>query len=261
MKKMKWWFFVRKVIKRPTNIIAGSLLAILWCIVAILRLIIDYSLYGYQLTFIIPVAVLAGLTLLFVFRFILEIRRIGDERHISSAEEIYQEKYSSKEKDEDDPLTAKISDSLKNIGAIRIEVSKGAFPKFVFSFPIDHKFDSYQRITLLMEKENSFQVSGELKHEFPAYLNIRKREIVEYDERMFSTKKSFSQTFMVSSDDPKLADKIIEETLIDEVISEKEAQIDQISIHGNNFSSVLLNYESVNLLFILLSTIMETYTR
>ncbi|MHA2256005.1 MAG: hypothetical protein ACXAAM_08035, partial [Candidatus Heimdallarchaeaceae archaeon] len=71
MKKMKWWFFVRKVIKRPTNIIAGSLLAILWCIVAILRLIIDYSLYGYQLTFIIPVAVLAGLTLLFVFRFIL----------------------------------------------------------------------------------------------------------------------------------------------------------------------------------------------
>ena len=66
---------------------------------------------------------------------------------------------------------------------------------------------------------------------------------------------------MVSSDDPKFANKILEETMIDEVISEQEAHIDQISVHGNNFTATLTNYESLELLFILLSTIMETYTR
>ncbi|MCG3222555.1 MAG: hypothetical protein H7641_14335 [Candidatus Heimdallarchaeota archaeon] len=257
---MRWWFIGRKVIKRPTNVVASLLLSILWCVVTASRFIIDYSEYDYQQAFIIPIAILGGLTLLFIFMLILEIRRIGAQKHIKTAEERYHEKYGFEEKVEDDPLTISISDTLKNLGAIRIEITKGTFPKFTFSFPVDHKFDSYQRISLLIERENIYQVSAELKYEFPAYLSIRKREVVELEERMFSTKKLFSQTYMVSSDDPKFAEKILEETLIDEVISEQEAYIDQISVHGSNFTAILTNYESIELLFILLSTILETYT-
>ncbi|NPD89525.1 MAG: hypothetical protein HGN29_12470 [Asgard group archaeon] len=257
---MRWWFIGRRVIKQPTNVLVSFILAILWCVVTASRFIIDYSVYNYQQAFIIPIAVLGGLTVLFIFMLILEIRRIGAQKHIKSAEERYHEKYGFEEIEED-PLAAKISNTLTNMGAIRIEITKGTFPRFVFSFPVDHKFDSYQRISLLMERENLYQVSAELKFEFPAYLSIRKREIVELEERMFSTKKLFSQTYMVSSDDPKFAERILEETLIDEVISEQEAFIDQISVHGNNFTAIISSYESIELLFILLSTIMETYTR
>ena len=261
MKEMRWWFIGRKVIKRPTNVVASFILTILWAVVTASRFIIDYETYNYQQTFIIPIAVLGGLTLLFIFMLILEIKRIGSQKHIKTAEERYHEKYGVEEKEEDNLLTTNISETLKNMGAVRIEITKGTFPKFVFSFPIDHKFDSYQRISLVMERENLYQVSAELKFEFPAYLSIRKREVVELEERMFSTKKLFSQTYMVSSDDPKFADRILEETMIDEIISEKEAYIDQISVHGSNFTAILTNYESIELLFILLSTIMETYTR
>ncbi len=257
---MRWWFIGRKVIKQPTNVVGSLVLTILWCVVIASRFIIDYTKYDYQQAFIIPIAVLGGLTLLYIFMLILEIRRIGAQKHIKTAEERYHEKYDIEEKD-DDPLTTDISNTLKNLGAIRIEITKGTYPKFIFSFPVDHKFDSYQRITLLVERENLYQVSAELKFEFPAYLSIRKREVVELEERMFSTKKSFSQTYMVSSDNPKFADKVLEETMIDEVISEKEAHIDQISIHGNNFTATLSSYESIELFFILLSTIMQTYTR
>ena len=258
---MRWWFIGRKVIKRPTNIIASLILSILWCVVTVSRFIIDYNVYDYNQAFLLPIGVLAGLTFLFIFLLIIEIRRIGATRHIQTAEEVYLEKYGSEEITEEDPLTTSITNTLRNVGATIIDVTKGVFPKFLFSFPIDHKFDSYQRISLVVEREHLYQISAELKYEFPAYLSIRKREVVELEERMFSTKRLFSQTYMISSDDPKFAEKILEETMIDEVVSEKEAYIDQISIHGSNFTATLSNYETIELLFILLSTIMETYTR
>jgi hypothetical protein len=258
---MKWWLIGKKVIFRPINVVAGILIDILWAIVISSRFIIDYEIYDYQQTFIIPISLIGGITFLYIFMLILEIRRLGAERHIKTAEEVYLEKYGSDEKVEDDPLTIKISNTIRNLGATIIDVTRGAFPKFVFSFPIDHKFDTYQRLSLVVERENIYQINAELKYEFPAYLNIRKKEIMELEERMFSTKKLFSQTYMVSSDDPEFANKILEETMIDEVVSEKEAHIDQISVHGNNFTATLSNYESLELLFILLSTIMETYTR
>jgi hypothetical protein len=230
-------------------------------VVIVSRFIINYEVYDYNQTFIIPISVIGGLTFLFIFMLILEIRRIGAQKHIRSAEELYQEKYGTEKKEEGDPLTEDIARTLNNLGATRMEIVRGTFPKFTFSFPVDHRFDTYQRITVLVEREGVYQVSAELKYEFPAYLSIRKREIVELEERMFSTKKLFSQTYLVSSDDPKFTERILEETLIDEVISEQEAYIDQISIHGNNFTAKLTNYKSIELLFILLSTILETYTR
>ena len=118
MKTMRWWFIGRKVIKRPTNIVASLLLSILWCVVIVSRLIINYEVYDYNQTFIIPISIVGGLTFIYIFMLILEIRRIGAQKHIKTAEELYQEKYGVDEKEKEDPLTEDILNTLKNLGVL-----------------------------------------------------------------------------------------------------------------------------------------------
>jgi len=80
-------------------------------------------------------------------------------------------------------------------------------------------------------------------------------------DHKFDSLQPFLERYLVASNDEKFTKRILDETLIDEVVSEKEAHLEQISVHGNTLTATLSSIESVELFFILMSTIMNTYTR
>jgi hypothetical protein len=188
------------------------------------------------------------------------MRKIVTEDYIETPQEQYESKYGDEIFVERDPKIIEIMRYLENMGATKIEDTYGVVPKITFVFPVGHEYDSYQNIILVLEKEEEIQLNAELKHEIPFYFNIRRKQIVE-DEGTIRKKRTFFQTYVIDSNDPKFADKILEETLIDEVISEHEAQIDLISVHKKSLTATITSTDSIELLFILLTTILVTYSK
>ncbi len=176
---------------------------------------------------------------------------------------MFQEKYGDELEIQKSPVLAQLVAYLEEIGAVKIVQTHGYMPKVEFFFPSDHKFDSYQKITMIIEKENELILNAEIKYEFPSFFSIRKREEIEIKKKKRKPKETqpFFEKYLVTSNDEKFTSRIIEETLIDEVVSEKEAHLEQISVHGNTLTAALSSIESIELFFILMSTIMNTYTR
>ncbi|MCG3216300.1 MAG: hypothetical protein KAS63_06250 [Candidatus Heimdallarchaeota archaeon] len=255
---MSWWRIGRRVLRRPRNVIGEILYVIGWSVMATMRYWLEMELYNYNLIFVLPVVALSVLTIVFIFKLYREMRKIVIEDHIETAEEVYERKYGDFLELKKDEGVIEILNYLESIGATRIKDTHGTVSKITFSFPIGHKYDSYQNIVLVLEKDGEINLSAELKHELPIYFNIMKKEVKEDISRK---KKTFSQTYIVNSDNPEFADKILEDTLIDEVISEHESHIDLISVHGKTLSATLTQINSIELLFILLTTILVTYSR
>lgn len=264
----------KRIDKPPRNKITAILLSILWGVSALITGILDYKdiidftdiirlPIGYVILIFLFLGFFALFTLYYIYKLIKEIRHNARTKNIETAEEVFQKKYGDEFEIEKSPALTKLIGILEELGVVRIKQIHSHLPKVEFYFPPDHKFDSYQKITMVIEKEKEIKLNAEIKYEFPSFFSIRKREEIEIKKKKRKKKEiqPFFEKYLVSSNDEKFTNRILEETLIDEVVSEKEAHLEQISVHGNTLTAILSNIESVELFFILMSTIMNTYTR
>jgi hypothetical protein len=265
----------RKQIDRPPrNKITTILLSILWGVSGFIIWILDYrdiidvtDVIRLPIGFVILIFLVLGFfaiyTLYSIYKLVKEIRNIARSKNIVTAEEVFEKKYGDEFEIQKSPILVQLVDNLEKIGAVKIVQTHRYMPKVEFFFPPDHKFDSYQKITMIIEKENEIKLNAEIKYEFPSFFSIRKREQKETGKKRRKAKEiqPFFERYQVTSDDEKFTKKILDETLIDEVVSEKEAHLEQISVHGKTLTATLSKIDSVELFFILLSTIMDSYTR
>lgn len=265
----------RKRIDRPTrNKITAILLSILWGISGLTTWILDYKdiidvtevirlPIGFVILIFIVLGFFAVYTLYSIYKLIKEIRYDARTKNIETAEEVFQKKYGDEFEIKKSPILVKLVGVLEELGAVKIVQTHSYIPKVEFFFPPDHKFDSYQKISMIIENEDEIKLNAEIKYEFPYFFSIRKREEIEVKKKKTKSKEiqPFFEKYLVTSNDDKFTKRILEETLIDEVVAEKEAHLEQISVHGKTLTATLSSIESIELFFILMTTIMNTYTR